>query len=234
MSSSYKRVIKKQGYLHDHEIEKKYSKIFSYCIFQGTDITEAFESHHISQKPREFLKTFYVRDAVDPRNYFFTYDETGFYQTLKKRVASKLKTVDTSVIWKSRFIHDVNLFGLFFAAIMMNRSESQHLFLFWNFLAAQFLAWSVNFSHNFLHQADNWRMLTTNISLLNWRDCRVSHVLVRNLDLFKKESLFLNHFSHIMPIQTLTPTLKSPVMNRTINGFQHKANLGSTKYLLFS
>lgn len=137
---------------------RKFKLNEKFLCFQGTDITEAFESHHITPKASKLLNDFYVREAVDPRNYFFTYSDSGFYRTLKKRVAEKLKTIDTTVTLKSRFIHDVNLFLLFFAAIMMNRSESNFWFLTWNLIAAQSLAWSTNFSHNFIHQADNWRM----------------------------------------------------------------------------
>lgn len=126
------------------------------------------------------LKDFYVKEANDPRNYFFTYEQDGFYQTLKTRVAAKLKAKDNSLVQNSKIIHDVNLFALFFAAVMMNRCEDNKWYLMWTFLAAQFLAWSANISHNFIHKADNWRMYTANLSLVPWRDYRVSHVLVRN------------------------------------------------------
>lgn len=152
-------------------------------VFKGTDITEAFESHHISFQPAELLKTFYVRDAADPRNYFFTY-ENGFYQTLKKRVAKKLETVDKSVTWKSKMIHDINLVALFIFAILANRTENSLMIVLWNLLAAQSLAWTVNFSHNFAHQADNWRRYSMNISLITWRDFRVFHILVRIFFIF--------------------------------------------------
>lgn len=124
------------------------------------------------------LEQFYVSDATDPRNYFYTYDENGFYRTLKKRVASKLKTVDMSVTWKSRAIHDVTFVACVLCSIMVNRADSQFALIVWALLAAQFLAWTANFSHNFVHQADNWRMYTSNMSFLIMRDVRVFHVLV--------------------------------------------------------
>lgn len=149
-----------------------------FCLLQGTDITEAFESHHISPKAGELLNNFFVADATESRNYHFTYDENGFYKTLKRRIGAKLKTFESRVTWKSRMIHDVNLFVLFVAAILMIRTEVPLMFIVWTLLASQCLAWSANFSHNFLHQADNWRMYTANISLVTWRDYRASHVLV--------------------------------------------------------
>lgn len=157
---------------------------FDFIFFQGTDITEAFESHHISSEPEEILERYFVGDSKEQRNYFFTYDENGFYRTLKKRVADKLKSIDRSITWKSKFIHDINLLALFVATIIMSRSDDQIKFVISTLLAAQFLAWSANFSHNFAHQADNWRMYTANISLITWRDFRVFHVLV---------SFFMNH-----------------------------------------
>lgn len=146
--------------------------------FQGTDITEAFESHHITPKAGELLKDFYVSDAVDPRNYFITHDKNGFYQTLKKRVAEKLKTIDHEKTQNSKLIHDLILFTTFFSAIMMARSENQVMLIVWALISAQCLAWLANISQNFVHQTDNWRMYTANISVVTWRELRVFHVLV--------------------------------------------------------
>lgn len=61
---------------------------------KGIDITEQFETHHITTKAENVLKKFYVRDAVAPRNYKFTYAENGFYKTLKRRVRGKLSELD--------------------------------------------------------------------------------------------------------------------------------------------
>lgn len=62
---------------------------------QGTDITEAFEVHHLNYvKAKSVLQKYRVRDAKLPRNFKFTYKETGFYYTLRHRVAEKLKTLD--------------------------------------------------------------------------------------------------------------------------------------------
>lgn len=142
------------------------------------------------------MKQFYVSDAEDPRNYFFTYNN-GFYQTLKKRVAIKLKTIDKSVVWKSKLIHDVNLVALFLFAILANRTENFTMIVLWNLLAAQSLAWTVNFSHNFVHQADNWRRYSMNLSLITWRDFRVFHILVSRFDQQQKKyisRIFYQHF----------------------------------------
>jgi positive regulator of sigma E activity len=83
------------------------------------------------------------------------------------------------VVWKSKLIHDVNLVALFVFAILANRVENQMMIVILNLLAGQSLAWTVNFSHNFAHQADNWRRYSMNLSLITWRDFRVFHILVR-------------------------------------------------------
>jgi hypothetical protein len=51
----------------------------------------------------------------------------------------------------------------------------------WTLLAGQCMAWSANFAHNFMHQKDNWRMYTANISFFNFRDFRVFHVMSHHM-----------------------------------------------------
>lgn len=63
---------------------------------RGTDITEAFEAHHLTSAPSKMIEKYKVRDAVKPRIYTLTMHENGFYKTLKRRVAEKLKTIDNS------------------------------------------------------------------------------------------------------------------------------------------
>lgn len=63
---------------------------------QGTDITELFETHHISGKARLLLSNFYVRDADKPRNSRITFSEDGFYQSLKLKLADYLTAVNRS------------------------------------------------------------------------------------------------------------------------------------------
>ena len=42
---------------------------------QGTDVTEAFEAHHVSTAAVHMLKHFYVRQARTQRNSPYTFDE---------------------------------------------------------------------------------------------------------------------------------------------------------------
>lgn len=71
--------------------------LFPYIIAQGTDITEAFEVHHLNfAKAENLLEDYYVREAVLPRNFKLTFEETGFYRTLRRRIGERLKSIDTS------------------------------------------------------------------------------------------------------------------------------------------
>lgn len=58
-------------------------------LTQGTDITELFETHHVSDKAEMLLNNFFVKTADKPRNYKFTFCEDGFYKSLKMRAADQ-------------------------------------------------------------------------------------------------------------------------------------------------
>lgn len=143
-------------------------------------MTEAFETHHITEKATLVLKKFYVREASKSRNFKFLYPKDGFYKTLKRRVADKISTNPKAFgneKWKSKLITDLNLVALFMASVLAVCVESIALRILWTLIAGQCMAWSANFSHNFMHQKDNWRMYTANLSLLSFRDFRVFHVM---------------------------------------------------------
>ena len=53
---------------------------------KDTDITEAFESAHISENPEKLLQKYYVKDISTPRNSPYTFHEDGFYKTFKRKV----------------------------------------------------------------------------------------------------------------------------------------------------
>lgn len=68
---------------------------------KGTDITEAFEAHHLTSAPEKMISKYKVREAAKPRIYTLTLHEDGFYKTLKRRVIEKLKTTDKAPKRKS-------------------------------------------------------------------------------------------------------------------------------------
>lgn len=48
--------------------------------------------HHLKfARAESLLEDYYVREAKLPRNFKFTFKETGFYRTLRRRVADKVK-----------------------------------------------------------------------------------------------------------------------------------------------
>lgn len=44
-------------------------------------------------------------------------------------------------------------------------------------LAALSLSWLSISAHNYFHQRDNWRMYTFNLTLLNFAEWRISHII---------------------------------------------------------
>ncbi|CAO1309433.1 unnamed protein product [Diamesa serratosioi] len=140
---------------------------------KGTDITESFETHHIAPKASLLLPSFYVRDAIMPRNYKFTYDDDGFYRTLKRKVNIHLKNLDMKKpIELSKTYSDVCLIAFFSSAIMSVKMNSYTI----GFISAVLLMFQTIIGHNFIHKVNNWRMYTVNLSLMSWRDWRVFHV----------------------------------------------------------
>uniref|UniRef100_T1P9A8 Cytochrome b5-related protein n=1 Tax=Musca domestica TaxID=7370 RepID=T1P9A8_MUSDO len=144
---------------------------------RGTDITEAFEAHHLTSAPSKMIEKYKVRDAVKPRIYTLTMHENGFYKTLKRRVAEKLKTIDNSPKQRSDLIHLGLLVSIFLFAIASARLNSL-LFLA---LAGTALVWTCVTAHNYFHRRDNWRMYTFNLSMLNFCSWRVSHAMSHHI-----------------------------------------------------
>jgi len=135
---------------------------------EGIDITEQFESHHISNIAEKMLPKFYVRECVEPRNYKITFHQNGFYKTLKRRVADKLNFLDQSPKQNSQFYCDFMLATLILLSIIAARDDN----FFVAAIASLVLCCNVNIGHNFIHQRDNWRMYVINFSLASYREWR--------------------------------------------------------------
>lgn len=138
-------------------------------ITKGIDITEQFETHHITSNAENMLKKFYVRDTALPRNYKLTFDENGFYRTLKRRVAAKLSgQFDNKLAASSRFYCDLLLASTFLSFVIASRDYKLVTVL----AAAVCLLLLTVIGHNFLHQRDNWRMYVVNLNWQSFRDWR--------------------------------------------------------------
>lgn len=61
---------------------------------KGHDITEAFMTHHlIMDKVEPLMKKYRVKETSRPRNVKLTFNENGFYMTLRRKVAAKLPEI---------------------------------------------------------------------------------------------------------------------------------------------
>jgi hypothetical protein len=137
-------------------------------ITKGIDITEQFETNHITEAAVKILPKFYVREAKLPRNYKITFDENGFFKTLKRRVAAKLNNLDHSPSANSKFYCDFMLASTVLLSIIGARDNNY----FVAFLAGLALNCLTIIAHNFIHRRDNWRMYTQNLAFMSFRDSR--------------------------------------------------------------
>lgn len=61
---------------------------------KGHDITELFLTHHLdSEKMEPLLKKYRVAETTKPRNCKLTFEENGFYMTLRRRVVAALPEI---------------------------------------------------------------------------------------------------------------------------------------------
>jgi predicted membrane protein len=131
---------------------------------RGTDITEAFEIHHLTTLPVQMLKKYWVRQAAQPRLYRFTFNEDGFYKTLRKKVLERMKTMDKSKASTTKTILDTLLALTFALAIGSAALNSVKL----SIVTGVIMCWAIIASHNFFHQRDNWRMKVFNLGFLTY------------------------------------------------------------------
>ncbi|KAJ9587921.1 hypothetical protein L9F63_018647, partial [Diploptera punctata] len=146
-------------------------------VTKGTDITEAFESHHISEKAELMLKKFHVRAASEPRNSPYTFHDDGFYRTLKRKIRRVLLENPRGMPWKSMMIADTLLASTLLAAILAAALTSFVL----GIVSGTLLALTVICAHNFFHQKDNLRMYYFDLCFMSSRNWRVSHAMSHHL-----------------------------------------------------
>ncbi|XP_026496872.2 cytochrome b5-related protein-like [Vanessa tameamea] len=150
-------------------------------LTKDTDITEAFECHHIKTIAEKILQNFYVRDAKTPRNSPFTFKEDGFFKTLKKNVREELEKIPKDTSKYTDMITDGLLITCLLTSALSCSASNYWLVMASYIVASVSLAGSVVASHNYIHRRSNWRMYIFNLSLWSYRDFRVSHVLSHHL-----------------------------------------------------
>nr|CAD7405177.1 unnamed protein product [Timema poppensis] len=146
-------------------------------ITKGTDITEAFEAHHVSKIPEAMLKNFHVKAASTRRNSPYTFKEDGFYRTLKRRVREALGKEPKPKVNMSKVYADLLLLVALTTAVLATSWGSFGLAT----LSGLFLCFTVITAHNFFHQKDNFRMYYFDLCLMSSRDWRISHALSHHL-----------------------------------------------------
>ncbi|XP_023943565.2 cytochrome b5-related protein [Bicyclus anynana] len=150
-------------------------------LTKGTDITEAFECHHLRPIAEKTLAQFYVRDAKTPRNSPFTFKEDGFYRTLKTLVNEEVKKVPKDVPKYTDMLTDGLVVSLFLASALCCWATNYWLQIGSYLVASVSQAWLVVAAHNYIHKRANLRMYYFNISLWSYREFRVSHALSHHL-----------------------------------------------------
>ncbi|GFG28992.1 hypothetical protein Cfor_06943, partial [Coptotermes formosanus] len=157
--------------------EYKVTQLTANFSSQGTDITEAFESHHIKASVRSYLKQYYVQPAPGPRFSPYTFHEDGFYPTLKRRAQPIIATVPTGPALRSKIWLDMVMVSTMVTAILANVSSSYAL----GFLAGFLMNLTIMGAHNFLHLRDNLRMYYLDFSFMSCRQWRITHALSHHM-----------------------------------------------------
>jgi len=144
---------------------------------RGTDITEAFESSHLSPDAAKILAKYAVRPASGRRNSPYTFQPDGFYMTLKRRAFQRLRDADPAAVRsmrrRVRAVQDALLAVL--AAGFLATAYWQSTLL--AALTGVVLFANINCAHNFYHQRDSWRMYCWDLGLLSSHEWRVTHSL---------------------------------------------------------
>ncbi|KAJ8923278.1 hypothetical protein NQ315_001835, partial [Exocentrus adspersus] len=146
-------------------------------LTKGIDITEAFEAHHLSPSPEKMLSRYFVSKAKQARNKPFTFEEDGFYKTLKKEIYKELSTVPKHPIQRSKYITDALFVTYIFSAVLAVHLKSFSV----GALAGIALSMTAIAAHNFFHQKDNFRMYYFDFTFMQSRDWRISHALSHHL-----------------------------------------------------
>ncbi|XP_068219371.1 cytochrome b5-related protein-like [Palaemon carinicauda] len=144
---------------------------------KGTDITEAFESSHVSLTAEKILSKYFVKDIGTPRKSPYTFHENGFFRTFKRKVRPVLEKIGRGPSRQMLFMQDTLFISFVVLAIFASVSGSYLL----GILSGIVLALTVVCSHNFFHQGDNFRMYYWDFGLLTSNDWRISHGLSHHL-----------------------------------------------------
>ncbi|XP_045494027.1 cytochrome b5-related protein-like [Colias croceus] len=177
---------------------------------KGTDVTEQFETHHIKSVAAEILPKYFVRKTSAPRNSPFTFNEDGFYRTLKMKIAAKLKDVPKDARKKSDFVSDVLFVLLLIGSPLCCWTWTQHLLL--GALSTVVLGYLLSAlticAHNYFHRSDSWRMYLFNVSGFSYADWRITHAMSHHLHTNTAQDIEL---SLVEPFLQFLPNPNKPI-----------------------
>ncbi|RVE51824.1 hypothetical protein evm_003444 [Chilo suppressalis] len=150
-------------------------------LTKGTDITEAFEAHHVKLIAEKMLEKYFVKNVTTPRNSPYTFKEDGFYRTLKRAVREELKKVPKNIPQHANRIIDGLFVTCLITAALTCWAKNYWIVMISYLISSLTLAWCTVASHNYIHKKSNWRMYLFNLSLWSYSDFRISHVLSHHL-----------------------------------------------------
>ncbi|XP_075971563.1 cytochrome b5-related protein-like [Anticarsia gemmatalis] len=179
-------------------------------VTKGTDITEAFETHHLKGVAETLLPKYFVREAKSPRNYPYTFKEDGFYKTLKLKVMSKINDIPKDKRYKSDFVTDALFFGLIVLSPLSCWAWTQSYILGAGLtvLNGAILSSLITCAHNYFHRNDSWRMYLFNLGGMTYSDWRISHAMSHHLHTNTAQDIEL---SMLEPFLVFLPYKDKPI-----------------------
>ncbi|KAF5308052.1 hypothetical protein FQR65_LT06427 [Abscondita terminalis] len=177
---------------------------------KGTDITEAFETHHLRNDPPEILlQKYFVKKISKPRVSPYTFNDDGFYKTLKKRVRVVLKTLPENSYKMSNIYTDLLLLSALTFACLAS-AFSKYSFAVLSGISGSLL---LGAAHNYVHRPDNFRMMYGSVFMMSPFEFRVMHILSHHL--FPNSRLDLQ-LTCVLPLLNLYPEKKSFIIKYLI------------------
>jgi len=138
------------------------------------DITEHFESHHITDTAEHVLSKFSYKEATTPRRSPYTFHPDGFFKRAKRKAAEALKNApEKGITWETTLVSDSLAVAAAAFAIYAALTGS-----FWSaWLSGMAIGLLFTSSHNFTHLKPNWRQYYIVVPMLSLKDWRTSHIL---------------------------------------------------------
>ncbi|KAJ4433720.1 hypothetical protein ANN_16031, partial [Periplaneta americana] len=146
-------------------------------LTKGTDITEAFESHHIRNSAQLILEKYRVASTSNIRFSPYTFHESGFYRTLKRNVQPILSKLPSGPSLRSKLTADLLLLSSLLTATVAAATSFYSV----GIVSGILFSLTVISAHNFFHMRDNIRMHYFNITFYSYKDWRVTHALSHHL-----------------------------------------------------